>query len=116
MGRKTFESIGRALPNRRNIVLSSQDISIDGVEVYSSIEVLCNTLNWEWIDNVCIIGGQKIYEEFLTRGLVDEIWLSRISGDYEGDVFLPHFEDSFIEEETTEFDTFRFTRYMSSKS
>jgi hypothetical protein len=45
---------------------------------------------------------------------VDEIWLSRISGDYEGDVFLPHFEDSFIEEETTEFDTFRFTRYMSS--
>lgn len=47
MGRKTFESIGRPLPNRRNIVLSSQDMTRQGMESFDSIEMLQRTLQAE---------------------------------------------------------------------
>lgn len=111
MGRKTYESIGRPLPNRRNIVLSSQDIAIPGVEVFASIERALDALESDWIDKVFIIGGQKIYEEFLQRKLVDEIVLSRIPGNYDWDASLIHFENDFIEQDSEQFETFRCVRY-----
>lgn len=58
-----------------------------------------------------LIGGQKIYEAFLNDGLVDEIWLSKIPGDYEGDASFPVFEDDFREQETEQFETFQFVKY-----
>lgn len=112
MWRKTYESIGRPLPNRRNIILSSQELEVPGIEVRHSIPELLQVFQKDWIDKVFIIGGQKIYETFLDRGLVDEVYLSNIPGDYEGDTFLQAFEDDFIEVQSKQYETFRFVRYV----
>ncbi|MDD5197634.1 MAG: dihydrofolate reductase [Candidatus Gracilibacteria bacterium] len=111
MGRKTFESIGRPLPNRRNIVLSSQGIEKEGIEIFRSIDAMIQILQKEGIDKVFIIGGQKIYEEFLNVQVVDEVWLSKVPGHYEGDTFLIEFEKDFEQQETEQFETFQFLRY-----
>lgn len=68
-------------------------------------------LQEEWIDRVFIIGWQKIYEEFLKMKLIDEVWLSKIPGRFEGDAFFPIFEDDFREEEIQSFETFQFVKY-----
>lgn len=111
MGRKTYESIGRPLPNRRNIILSSQKLEGQGIEVFHTIPEMVQVLQTVWIDKVFIIWGQTIYEEFLKLGLIDEVWLSKIPGHYEGDAFLIEFEKDFQEMESESFETFRFIRY-----
>ncbi|MFA6090753.1 MAG: dihydrofolate reductase [Candidatus Gracilibacteria bacterium] len=111
MGRKTYESIGRPLPNRRNIVLSSETVQQEGIETFHTIPDMLEVLEGEGIEQVFLIGGQKIYEAFLNDGLVDEIWLSKIPGDYEGDASFPVFEDDFREQETEQFETFQFVKY-----
>lgn len=116
MGRKTCESIGRPLPNRRNIVLSSQGIEKEGIEVFSTIPEMLGVLKNEWIDKVFIIGWQKIYEEFLNKNLVDEVWLSKIPGHYEGDAFLVEFEKNFEKQTVESFETFQFIRYRKKES
>lgn len=115
MGRKTYESIGRPLPNRRNIVLSAITIQKEGIETFHAISDMLEILEWEWIEQVFLIGGQKIYEAFLNDRLVDEIWLSKIPGNYKGDAFFPVFEDDFREQETEQFETFQFVQYSSKK-
>ncbi|MDD5377318.1 MAG: dihydrofolate reductase [Candidatus Gracilibacteria bacterium] len=114
MGRKTYESIGRPLPNRRNIILTSS--MIEGLETYASIEEMAESLENEGIDTVFIIGGQTIYEAFLDRGLVDEAWISRIPGEHEGDAFLIEFESDFREVERKGFETFEWIRYIKTAS
>ncbi|HBB27325.1 TPA: dihydrofolate reductase [Candidatus Gracilibacteria bacterium] len=115
MGRKTYESIGRPLPNRRNIVLSSQGIEKEGIEAFPTIPEMLGVLENEGIDKVFIIGGQKIYEEFLKMQLVDEVWLSKIPGHYEGDVFLAEFEKNFEKQKVEQFETFQFIRYRKKE-
>jgi dihydrofolate reductase len=63
MGRKTFESIGRVLPGRKNVVISRSNFQHDGVEVYSSIEeaIAANSDAAE----LCIIGGGEIFKQTL---------------------------------------------------
>jgi len=82
MGRKTFESIGRPLPQRRNIVLThSDDVHFAGIEiVHSKQEVLA-------LDDVFIIGGEAIYREFMD--VADRLYLTEIALDTEGDTFFP---------------------------
>ncbi|OIO76562.1 hypothetical protein CO024_01310 [Candidatus Gracilibacteria bacterium CG_4_9_14_0_2_um_filter_38_7] len=111
MGRKTYDSIGRPLPNRRNIVLSSQSFEKEGIEVRHSIPEMLEVLEKDGIDKVFIIGGQKIYEEFLNKNLIDEVLLSKISGDYNGDAFLVEFEKNFDEISRQQFETFVCIRY-----
>ena len=71
MGRKTFESIGRPLPNRRNIVITRQDIKIDGVEIINSIDDIKNIK-----EDIFIIGGGEIYKSCLI--LADRIFATEI--------------------------------------
>lgn len=61
MGRKTFESIGRALPKRRNIVISKNKIEAEGVETFASVKEAMATTQAE--QDVWFIGGASIYEE-----------------------------------------------------
>jgi dihydrofolate reductase len=86
MGRKTFESIGRVLPNRRNIVISrSSGLVIPGAEVVQSPEdalALCRTE-----ERVSIIGGGEIYRYFLP--LADELFFTRVQYVFEGDTYFP---------------------------
>ena len=66
MGRKTFESIGKPLPNRRNIVITRQDIEIEGVEIIKSIEEIKNIE-----EDIFIIGGGEIYKSCLIFAEID---------------------------------------------
>ena len=91
MGRKTFESLPKVLPNRRNIIISrNEDLKIDGAEVCQSVEEaleLCKN------DNVFVIGGGKIYAEFLEYA--DKLYLTEIEADCpEADTFFPDFDKS----------------------
>lgn len=83
MGRKTFESIGKALPGRRNVVVTSQDIS--GVEHYDSIERALDVLRLE--DAVWIIGGGEIFRQTIQK--VDEMFLTLVENDEEGETKFP---------------------------
>ena len=87
MGRKTFESIGKPLPNRRNIVLSRTVDKIDGTEVFSSLESIINLFN-NIEDEVFIIGGADVYKEMLPY--IKKLYISYIKAeDDEADAFFP---------------------------
>lgn len=92
MGRKTFESIKRPLPNRRNIVLTHEvSYETEGIEILHSFNealTLCNKL-----DQVFIIGGGQIYTKFLPYA--DELYLTLIDEVVNGDTSFPYFEDTF---------------------
>ena len=90
MGRTTYESIGRPLPGRRNIVLSRSGFEATGVEVCASVEEL-KALEFE--TDVCVIGGAKVYDALL--GECDEVLLSYVFEAHEGDAFMPEFEGDF---------------------
>ena len=69
MGRKTYESVGKPLPNRRNIIITRQAIAIEGCEVVNSIEAalaLCATEN-----EVFIVGGAEIYRQAMSLNRPD---------------------------------------------
>jgi len=88
MGRKTYDSIGRPLPNRRNIVITRQDIEIPGCEVVHSLEEAIS-LN----DEIFILGGGEIYKKSII--LADRIFLTRIFANLEGDTYFPEIGDEF---------------------
>lgn len=92
MGRKTYESIGRPLPNRRNIVLSRDpDLKIEGVEVMHSVdEVLA-------IDapEIMIGGGAEIYKLFMPH--VNQLYLTEVKANYDADAFFPELEGDWQE-------------------
>lgn len=86
MGRKTFDSIGRALPNRRNIVISRQkSLSIEGVEAVDSLEKAIELTKLE--SEVFVIGGGTIYEQALP--IANKLYLTRVNLLPEADVFFP---------------------------
>lgn len=84
MGRKTFESIGKPLPNRRNIIIS-RDINffVEGCEVVNSIEESLMLTN----NNCFFIGGGEIYKQVLP--ITDIIYLTEIDEIFEGDTYFP---------------------------
>jgi dihydrofolate reductase len=88
MGRKTFESIGKPLPERRTIVLSRSCFSADGVTTISSLDDLRGQVT---VPELWICGGAEIYRMTLIRW--DELFLSVIDGRFAGDAFFPEFED-----------------------
>jgi dihydrofolate reductase len=86
MGRKTYESIGRALPNRRNIVISRQEgYSAPGCEIMQSLQDAVDTCLQE--KEVFIIGGGEIYKQVLP--VADKIYLTRVYHEFEGDTRFP---------------------------
>jgi dihydrofolate reductase len=92
MGRKTFDSIGRPLPNRRNIVLTRDpNWSSPGVEVVHDPADLAKLPGLA--DRVFIIGGAEIYRLFLP--LLDDLIISHVLENHPGDTHFPEFESSF---------------------
>ena len=90
MGRKTYQSIGRALPGRLNIVLSRQGIHIDDATVVESLEKALDLTTNE--PEVMIIGGAKLFEQALS--LADRIYLTLIHSHFAADVFFPQLKPS----------------------
>ena len=89
MGRKTFDSIGRPLPNRKNIVLSkNKNLKIDSVEVFNSPkEVIESYKNNSHGKDLYIIGGTYIYDLFLEY--CDYLFITYVDKEYLGDAFFP---------------------------
>ncbi|MEO6847538.1 MAG: dihydrofolate reductase [Chthoniobacterales bacterium] len=90
MGRKTYESLGKPLPNRRNIVLSRSANPIAGVEVITDLAQLEKPPE---ATQIFLIGGAEIYRQFINQ--CDEVLLSVVFREVEGDAFFPPFEDNF---------------------
>lgn len=89
MGRKTFESLGRPLPNRTNVVITRQAIEIPGCTVVHSLaEALAL---FSSLEEVFIIGGAQIYAEALA--VADRFYLTRVSRAYEGDTRFPDWNE-----------------------
>lgn len=97
MGRKTHESIGRALPGRRNIVISRTCAAFDGCETATSLHA---AIAMARSTDPCpfVIGGASLYDEAMP--LVTEIHLTRIDEDYEGDVYFSGDLSAFEEVES----------------
>ena len=92
MGRKTFESIGRALPGRSNIVISrNAEFSASGVQVVASLDeavVLADKIaHIDGAAEVVVIGGAEIYQ--LAMPLADRLYITEVHADIEGDAMLP---------------------------
>lgn len=109
MGRKTFESIGRPLPGRTNIVVSrNTELKIDGVSVVGSIQEAIDMLPQE--DEIFIIGGGQIYEQALP--LTSKIYLTLVDQTPDGDTFFPEItQDEWREVKRTEADGYAFIDY-----
>ncbi len=121
MGRKTFESIGRILPGRENIVLTRGELSHEWLTVLHSVEELDTYLvekynitiengflyrkgitpfsrrpMQEWQIQAYVCWGSQIYEEFFQNRKTDEVILSVVDMEPEWDAYFPHFEDDFM--------------------
>ncbi len=94
MGRKTYESIGRPLPGRRNVVVSRDaTLVIEGVDIVTSIQQAFALLADH--EEVMIIGGGSIYQACLP--LADKLYLTFIDADIDGDTQFPQWSDVMLE-------------------
>jgi dihydrofolate reductase len=95
MGRKTYESLGKPLPNRINIVLSAQpELQLpEGVLHFHAINGALEVLRDAGHETVCIIGGGQIFQE--TIGITDTVYLTRVHTHIDnGEAFFPHIDHS----------------------
>ena len=99
MGRKTFESIGKPLKERLNIVMTRNPKGLDGIEEVSSMESAIKVgLNFS--ENIFVIGGQSIYETFLP--ISTKMYLTFINIEVSGDTFFPKWDKNEWEEVSRE--------------
>jgi dihydrofolate reductase len=102
MGRKTYESIGMILPERKNIIISrSTTFNVQGAEIFNSIESALNALSGRGEKEVFIIGGAKIFRASLAY--TDRIYLTLIHRKFDGDTFFPAIPEGEFEEIKSEF-------------
>lgn len=120
MGRKTFDSIGRALPGRQNIVITSNpDWEAEGCEVASSIDQALDLVKNEAI--VMLIGGASLYRQTIDKA--DILYLTIIDGEFAGDTWFPEFNLHEWVVETSDFypadvknsNSFSFVKYVREK-
>lgn len=90
MGRKTYESLGRPLPNRQNVVISRTIQNIEGCMVVGSLEQAIALFPAE--EEIFIIGGAQIYA--LALEAADRLYLTRVEHDYQGDTSFPAWDQT----------------------
>lgn len=89
MGRKTFESIGRPLPKRNNIILTrDKNYCPENTTVFNSVSEILKSY-----DNFIVIGGVEIYKQFLPH--TNELIVTEIQNTFEGDAYFPEYKNSF---------------------
>ena len=92
MGAKTFHSIGKPLPKRTNIVLSSnQELVLDGCIVVHSVEEALSEARESEKEEVFVIGGASIYEQMMP--FADRLYLTLVEGKYPADTFFPEYQE-----------------------
>jgi len=112
MGRKTYESIGKPLPGRENIVLSRTLPETSGVTVIRSLNELNEPTDGR---DLFVIGGEEIYRLLLPR--IQELNVTKVPRTIEGDTYFPEFETQFDSGtevlETSEFAVWKYSREAS---
>lgn len=92
MGRKTFESIGKPLPGRRNIVVTRNvAYQHEGIEVATSVEEALKLAGN--VEEVMIIGGEQIFN--VTLPIADRLYITHIEHTFEGDTYFPEYGDNW---------------------
>lgn len=92
-GRRTYESIGRLLPNRTNIIVTRDtNFKIDGAVIVNSLEDgLDRAKSASGAEEVFIFGGGQIFKEALEKNLVDRLYLTIVKGNFDADTFFPDY-------------------------
>jgi dihydrofolate reductase len=96
MGRKTWDSLGRPLPGRLNLVVTrQQDLQLEGAEVFTSLDAAVHRAE-EWareqgVSEVMLIGGAQLYGQALEHA--DRLYLTRVALSPEGDAWFPAFDE-----------------------
>ncbi len=109
MGRKTFESIGKPLPNRRNIIITRNNNYVaEGCDIVSSLEEALLLTN----NNCFIIGGGEIYKQSLD--LADKIYLTLVHKEFEGDTQFPELDKKWAKISRKDFEADEKNEYKYS--
>jgi dihydrofolate reductase len=99
MGRKTWDSIGRPLPGRRNIVISrNPDFKLDGTETATSIEAALELVREH--PEAMLMGGSSLYEQ--TMNIADTLYITEINHVFEGDAWFPEIDPDIWKETSRE--------------
>lgn len=119
MGRNTFESIGKPLPNRTTIIITrNENYTKEGCLVANSLEEALKMAQED--EHIFIIGGAQIYKYAIENDLVDALDITQVHNEFEADVFFPEIDKSiwevvvkedFIADEKNKFD-YSFVRYQ----
>lgn len=97
MGRHTFESVGKPLPNRTNIIITrDKNYAAEGCKVVHSLEDAMELAKED--DNPFIVGGEQIYR--LALPMADQVFLTRVHHEFDGDRHFPELGDEWIETES----------------
>src|SRR5580765_7162022 len=113
MGRKTYESIGRPLPNRTTIVLSRSPSKISGVRAVGDLKDLSLLEGELGGKEIFICGGAQVYEQALP--LCSDLYLTLVKRQMEGDTFFPAFEDRFtLKEQLLDGPEFKILHYRAN--
>ena len=90
MGRKTYQSIGRVLPGRENIIITrNANFKVPGAKVVNSLTAaldLTKTLDGK---EIFIIGGGEIFKQAMEQNLVDKLYVTKVKGDFSAEIFFP---------------------------
>lgn len=91
MGQKTFDSIGKPLPGRTNIVLNRDDKKIPGAIIAHSIEEAIDIARGKDKKEIFIIGGGSVYAQTIDQA--DKLYLTLVKGDYDADTYFPDYSN-----------------------
>jgi dihydrofolate reductase len=92
MGRLTWESLGKPLPERRNLVLSRQHLELDGAELVNSLEQAIDLVKQgESGQELMVIGGAQVYAAALP--MAQRLYLTQVEGEFQGDTWFPEWDE-----------------------
>lgn len=93
MGRKTYESIGKPLPGRTNIVITRNPHSVPerNVKITHSLKEAIDLAQSIDKKEIFIIGGGEIYRQAMAKNLVDKLYVTKVQGDFQADTFFPDY-------------------------
>ena len=115
MGRKTWESIGKKLPNRHNFIISR---SVQGECFYPSLDECLKAITnfyYEKTNNIFVIGGEELYNEAITHPMCNKIYLTKIPENFNCDRFFPEIDSNIFKELSTNLDTNKLIYYVYEK-
>lgn len=113
MGRRTFDSFRRVLPNRTNIIVThDSEFTFEGAVIAHSLEEgIQKAKTSPGADEIFIFGGGQIFKEAIEKDLVDRLYITLVKGDYGADTFFPDYSryKTVVHKEEHESDGFQYT-------